>query len=146
MLQYYQTIPPRERGGWGCSTPNPGRKPVITRSGPSFFKPKSKPLPLLPPACVRSQPVADIRQPTASCVPARTHSRALVRVSALRAMPRLALPLSLSLSLLLPSSLVSAFQPSRAKCVTKSAERNAPCPKFTSVGIPFFSVSFSPDP
>lgn len=59
--------------------------------------------------------------------------------------PSLASP-CISLSFLLPSLLVSAFQPSQAKCVTKSAERNALFPKFTSVGIPFFSVSFSPDP
>lgn len=139
-----QYLPGREGGGGVLHRTQAGNQ-LLLGQAPAFSNRSQSPLPLLPPACMRSQPVADSRQPTASCVPARTHSRALVRVSALRAMPRLALPLSLSLFCCLPhlSPLSSQAEPN----VLPNPRKEMPLVPSSPLWVSrFFSVSFSPDP
>lgn len=140
MLQNYQTIPPGERRGWGMLYTEPRQEPVITRTGPSFFKPKSQasPLPLLPHMCALFKARADRhRQPTARCVPAGTLSGPRACVSALRALPRLASP-CISLSFLLPSLLASAFQPSQMCYQIRG--KKCPLSQVHLCGYPVFSL------
>lgn len=144
-----QYLPGRRKVAKGALHPT-----LLPGQAPSVFKPSQATprlpflsLPSLPP-CVRSPKAAADRhrKPIARGVPAGTLSRgpSCVFLPFVHALPRLASrPLFLSL-------LVSAFQPSQAKYVTKSAEKKHPPPLCSQIHLLWVSrfslFRFSPDP
>lgn len=132
-----QYLPRDREGGMLCTRPR--KLPVITRSGPSFFKPSRASL-SSPSPRVRSQAVADIvNQQLAAFLPAHSPGSSCVF---LPLVPCVA-------SSPFPSLLVSAFQPSQVECVPNPWEET-PCliPNSPLWVSRFFSlpVRFSPDP
>lgn len=140
-----KTMPPRGRGGPGLLHTEPRKGP---QSGLSFFKPSQATTDRRPsssPMRALFETVADIvNQQFAAFLPAHTLSCHL-RVPALRVL--LSRPPSPFLALsLFPFLTCLRFPAKPSQMCYQIRGKNPPCPKFTSVGIPFFSVSFRSRP